>query len=229
MNLVVNTITEMWGGIKMTEIKTFSEGVQGVVIDYADEIYADQLSFLTPTAALDQPKWVKEAYETLRTTLRGQKGLLPKNATLPTETAVKGARRIIEKWRDALIKQKKWFENPKMRLQVTEALKVKHHFEIMRAKGIKQPSRVQTAKAEAIIKVLEKEFGKKLPVKTITKLAGKVIPLLGVAILTLSAHEAAKKLMKSKELRKEILTEARKFSGSNIPQGEYYHKDTGWY
>jgi hypothetical protein len=189
-------------------MRSFSEGIQGAVTDYSSKdyadqkSYADQLSFLTPSPALKEPKHVQEP---------------------PTKIDVQRARKIVDKWRNALIKEGKWRENPKMRLRVNEALKVKHPLEIV---SVKHASRVKTAKAKAIVEILAKEWSVKTTPKLITKMIPKVIPILGTALILHSLYDNVQRLMGSEKIKEEMTKE---YSENIIPFGEYYHRDVGWY
>ena len=204
------------------KIRPFSESIS--TGNLGDSAVTNQFA-----APIPEPVKIQAAFETLRKVYRG-------DVKLPSQKAVIASKKLLEQWKKELLISKKG--NPDIYRRIEAALKVKHPGEIMKpgAKVAGKITATQKAKAEKIVSEVGKQLGqKKLAKATITRIAGKIAPFLGVFLTTWAVIDLAKN-KNIQELYKKLLTSEPGYmaestsSPKNIsPQGENYHKDVGWY
>ena len=207
----------------MDEIKPFSESIST----------GDNLSHIPITeyaVSMRDPIGIEAAFETLRKVYRGDKKLPPRSAVI-------SSRKLLEQWKKDLLVSKKG--DVKTYKRIDAALKVKHPGEIMKP-FLKTPvskiTATQKAKAEKVVSEVAKQLGqKKLARTTITRIAGKIVPFIGIFLAAWTTINLAKN-KNVQELYKKLLTSepgcmAESETGQKkiLPQGEFYHKDKGWY
>jgi hypothetical protein len=111
--------------LTMKTIKTFSEGIQGSVVDYTDESTDNFVQFVGSAA---EPVKVQAAFETIERNRKAIEGTLPKNQPVPSWKAFDGSKKIIESYKKELLSEGKGIlsKDPILRDRINAALKTKH-------------------------------------------------------------------------------------------------------
>ena len=220
----------------MDTLKTFSETIQGNITDYTDKSYfASQLSSKSKKAIKGplsvRPTNVEDAIQSLREVIQGKKGM----------SGVGRGKNLLQtwhKWVDRELdknlpeKTRKLYNAEKAYIQkilktdfrllpqAAVTNKIAKKVEDKMTKVVDQTAS-NTKKAEKLLNIMADEskiINKALTKTMIKKLTKKIIPLLGAGIVIADLVKRVGNF-----IGEETVSE---FSEKN---GEYYHKDVGWY